>query len=225
VRCISGVGIVRQAFSFEWKRPVRQRVEIRNPGIRIGQEKGLGELAGSARGEQIEIVGIQGCSTAANRDAGIPAGKVGATGAKFKVGWGRVRYRTFSFLSKLMKYSVLNGGTAWNCAAFEQFQSGEPLALIMKQVLDGISPARHIGREDVIEGTVLADQNDDVLNRGCGLLIIGSMPVLWLEAGVAIDMSAIRTDPKVARCSQFFRTIGSYFLSSMSSGPNGFVGQ
>ena len=70
-------------------------------------------------------------STAANKDAGVPAGKVGATGAKFKVGWGRVRYRTFSFLSKLMKYSVLNGGTAWNCAAFEKFQPGEPLALIM----------------------------------------------------------------------------------------------
>jgi len=69
---------------------------------------------------------------------------------------------------------------------------------------------RQIGREDVIEGAVLADQNDDVLNRGCGLL----MPVLWLEAGVAIDSSAIRTDPKVARCSQLFRTIGSNILSS-----------
>src|ERR1700682_380333 len=40
------------------------------------------------------------------------------------------------------------------------------------------------------------------------------MPVLWLEAGVAIDRRAIRIDPKVARCSQLLRTIGSNILSS-----------
>jgi hypothetical protein len=44
----------------------------------------------------------------------------------------------------------------------------------------------------VIEGAVLADQNDDVLNRGCGLLMIGVDAGAWLEAGVAIDISAIR---------------------------------
>jgi hypothetical protein len=40
------------------------------------------------------------------------------------------------------------------------------------------------------------------------------MPVFWLEAGVVIEISAIRIDPKVARCSQLFRTIGSNILSS-----------
>jgi len=42
---------------------------------------------------------------------------VAGLGEKFNVGSGSVWYGAFSEASRLMKYFVLNGGTAWNCAA------------------------------------------------------------------------------------------------------------
>src|SRR5215471_3555082 len=70
-------------------------------------------------------------STAPSRAAGVPGGKIVALGAKFSVGTGRFVYGAFSCLSRLMKKLVLNGGVAWNWAAWPKFLPGEPSALMI----------------------------------------------------------------------------------------------
>src|SRR6202007_786452 len=56
---------------------------------------------------------------------------VAGLGEKFRDGSGKVLYGSFSCLSKLMKYSVLKGGTAWNCWALSKCLPGVPSALTM----------------------------------------------------------------------------------------------
>src|SRR5579864_3597357 len=65
-------------------------------------------------------------STAASTLVGVLAGKKGWVGEKFRLGWGRTLYGDFWSEFRLMKYSVWNGATAWNCCALAKFGPGVP---------------------------------------------------------------------------------------------------